>query len=265
MTAKQLWASAALAALGSLIVIGTIALLTPHANKPADPTPAPAPAPAPAPPPPDLPVTIAVQRAKLKLSDGRTATFTFSAGNSPLTCTAAIGLDEVLAYELVPAEDPLPDPVPSPTPTPTPAPSPDPVVPSPRPPVPVPTPPAASNLRVMFLYDPLLLTGLPPGRQAILTSPELRSYLDKHCPLEYGCANGVCPLTAAKTPSYRFLPTNADVSRLPPVWQQAYRWTAGKAVPWLVATNEAGQTVIDQAWPADVEETLKLLQKFGGE
>ena len=105
----------------------------------------------------------------------------------------------------------------------------------------------------------------PPGQQAILASPELRSYLDKHCPLESGCAGGQCPLTAGKTPSYRFLPVNLDVSRLTPVWQQTAAAVAGKPLPWMIAVNEAGQTVIDQAWPASVEETLKLLKKFGGQ
>jgi len=269
MTTKQFWGCTALSTLGSLIVIGAIALMAPHAPRPADPTPAPAPIPAPSPsptPPTDAPVAIADQKAKLKLSDGRTATFTFSAGASgtpgqgSLACAAAIGLDEVLGYTLAPVGDPPP---PDPTPAPTP-PDPNPFVPSPQPPTPAPIPPAASNLRVLFLYDPLLLIGMPAGQQAILASPELRSYLDKHCPLESGCAGGVCPLKAGKTPSYRFLPTTADVSRLSPVWQQTYRSTTGKAVPWMLAVDEAGQTVIDQQWPASVEDTLKLLQKFGG-
>ena len=117
---------------------------------------------------------------------------------------------------------------------------------------------------MLFTYDPLTLIDVPPAQQAILASPELRSYLDKHCPLESGCAGGRCPLTAGKTASYRFLPGNADVSRLAPVWQQTMACAAGKPVPWLIAINEAGQAVIDQAWPASVEETLMLLRKFGG-
>ncbi len=179
-----------------------------------------------------------------------------------MTCVAAIGLDEVLGYTLAPVSDPaIPDPTPLPPPTP---PSPNPVVPSPLPPTPAPTPPAAGNLRVLFLYDPLTLTGLPPGQQAILTAPELRSYLDKHCPLESGCAGGMCPLKAGRTPSYRFLSTNVDVSRLSPVWQQTYRLATGKAAPWIMAIDEAGQTAIDQAWPASVEEVFALLRKYGG-
>lgn len=261
MTAKQFWTCTALSTLGSLIVIGAIALLAPRSPRPADPTPAPAPIPIPPVPipTPDVPVAIAAQKAKLKLSDGRTATFAFSESNGLLVCAAAVGLDEILGYTLAPVGDPaLPDP-PPPTP-----PTPNPIVPNPQPPAPSPPSPA-TNLRVLFLYDPLLLIGMPPGQQAILAAPELRSYLDKHCPLESGCASGMCPLKAGKTPSYRFLPTNTDVSRLSPVWQETYRVAAGKTPPWLMATNEAGQTVIDQAWPKSVEETLKLLQQFGGQ
>ncbi len=197
----------------------------------------------------------------MKLSDGRTATFQFTVSAGTLCCTAAIGLDEVLCYDLVPVGDPAP-PEPVPTPAPNPPVPPIPPVPSPQPPAPVPATPG--NLRVLFLYDPLTLIDMPPEKQAILTLPELRSYLDKHCPLESGCAGGTCPLTAGKTPSYRFLPTHADVSRLTPVWQQTYRSTSAKAAPWIVATNEAGQTVIDRAWPGTVEETLALLKQYGG-
>ena len=251
MTAKQFWGCTALSMFGSLIVIGAIALLAPHAPRPAVPTPAPAPVPVPSPPlpapTPDAPVAIAAQKAKLKLSDGRTATFLFSLGNGGLTCTAAIGLDEVLGYALPSVSDP-PPPVPGPVPT----------------PAPVPTPPVANNLRVLFTYDPSALACLPGSQQAILTSPALRSYLDKHCPLESGCAGGACPLTAGRTPSYRFVPSSADVSRLTPVWQQTVAAAAAKPVPWMIAVNEAGQTVIDQAWPASVEETLALLRKYGG-
>ena len=135
------------------------------------PVPSPAPNPAPAPPAPVVPpAAIAQQKAKLKLSDGRTATFWFAASGSSLQCTAAIGLDQVLSYELVPAEDPAPVPAPAPDPIPTPIPTP---IPNPTP-TPAPTPQATSNLRVLFLYDPLTLIDMSPDRQAILGSPALR-------------------------------------------------------------------------------------------
>jgi len=188
------------------------------------------------------------------LDDGRTATFWFSASGGSLQCAAAVGLDQVLCYQLAPVGDPSPPPDPAPCPPPRPSPSPP----------PTPSPQATSNLRVLFLYDPATLIDMLPARQAILAAPELRSYLDQHCPAESGCAAGTCPLTAEKTPSYRFLPVRADVSKLPPVWRQTYRAAAGKAAPWILAANEAGQTVIDQPWPETLDETLKLLKKYGG-
>ena len=268
MTTKQFWTSTGLSTVICVAVVGAVfkTLISPE---PAPPAPPPAPVPRRTPfpcrPTPDVPMaSIAEQSAKLKLSDGRTATFRFAVSGGTLSCTAAIGLDQVLAYDLVPVGDPSPpDPAPTPAPTPTPTP-PNPPAPSPQPPAPTPRPAAEQSARPVPLRSGLTLIDMPPGQQAILASPELRSYLDKHCPLESGCAAGVCPLTAGKTPSYRFLPTGADVSRLSPVWQQTYRAAAGKAPPWILATNKAGQTVIDQAWPATVEETLKLLQKYGG-
>jgi hypothetical protein len=256
MTARQFWASTGLSTVICVAVVGTVLKATIW-RSPALPPPAPIPAPNPLPAPlPDVQAaTLAEQKARLKLGDGRTATFRFALSGGTLTCTAAIGLDQVLSYELLPVGDP-PPPDPAPVPSPNPPPGPNP---------PTPTPQAASSLRVLFLYDPTTLIDMPPDRQAILASPELRAYLDRHCPMESGCAAGVCPLTAGKTPSYRFLPTHADVSRLSPVWQQTYRATAAKAAPWVLATNTAGQTVIDQAWPASVDETLNLLKTFGGQ
>ncbi len=260
MTTKQFLTVSSLSAVICLAVAGAIVRLSVSPAPAPAPVPSPAPNPAPAPPAPVVPpAAIAQQKAKLKLSDGRTATFWFAASGSSLQCTAAIGLDQVLSYELVPAEDPAPVPAPAPDPIPTPIPTP---IPNPTP-TPAPTPQATSNLRVLFLYDPLTLIDMSPDRQAILGSPALRSYLDKHCPAERGCTAEICPLT--KTPSYRFLPTNTDVSRLPPVWQQTYRAAAGKPSPWILATNEAGQTIIDRTWPTTVNETLKLLQKYGGD
>ena len=199
MTAKQFWACTALSTLGSLIVIGAIALLTPHAPRPADPTPAPVPVPVPpAPAPtPDVPLAIAVQKAKLKLSDGRTATFTFSAGQPALRlqrldlhrghrARRSSGLHAGARRRSRVAR--------AGTDADADAASPESCCPQPAAADPAPTPPAASNLRVLFLYDPLLLTGMPPGQQAILAAPELRSYLDKHCPLESGCAERLVPL-----------------------------------------------------------------------
>ncbi len=251
MTTKRFWISISISALICLLLAGAIIKMIVW--------PAPSPSPAPTPVVPPLPgplpegIGIAQQKAKLQLGDGRTATFRFAVSAGTLSCAAAVGLDQVLCYDLVQVVDPAP---PNPAPTP----------PGPQPPAPTPLPtPVAGNLRVLLLDDPLALIDMPTGQQAILTSPSVRAYLDQHCPLESGCASGRCPLISTiKTPSYRFLPTSADTSRLSPVWQQTCKAAAGKPAPWIIAVNEAGQSVIDQAWPASVEDTLALLRKFGG-
>jgi hypothetical protein len=198
-------------------------------------------------------VTLAAQKARLTLSDGRTATFAFACSAGTLTAHAAIGLDQECNYLLQPLADPLPPP-PAPDPVPGPAPSPQPV---PK--------PLSSNLRVLFIYDPMALAALAAPRQAILASPELRAYLEKHCPLEANCANGMCLANAKHTASYRFLPATADISALPAVWQGIFNAARGKPAPWLLVVNEAGQTVVDQPWPESVEATLALLKKYGGD
>ena len=229
MTAKQIWGCTALGTLGSSIVIGAIALqyvrptmstrcpsLT---NLPSQadheytvPEPDVLTRTAPPAPTPAGPVAIAVQKAKLKLSDGRTATFLFSPGSGGLTCTAAIGLDEVLGYSLAPVGDPAARADPAAAGSESDCP-----------------PPAAANPGAdaggQQSARAVSLRSVGPDRSAAESAgdsrlAELRSYLDKHCPLESGCASGHCPLTASKTPSYRFLPNNADASRLTPVWQQ---------------------------------------------
>jgi hypothetical protein len=196
-------------------------------------------------------ITLAAQKARLALSDGRTATFAFATTAGTITAHAAVGLDQECNFALLPLID---SPPPPPTPNPTPSPS-------PQPPAPLPHP---SNLRVLFTYDPAALADLAPPRQAILASPELRSYLEKHCPMESNCVGGMCPLNAAHTASYRFLPSAADVSQLPAVWQGIFNAARMKPSPWLLVVNEAGQTIIDQPWPANVDATLALLKKFGG-
>jgi len=129
MTTKQFWTATALSTLICLAIAGTLLkplLLPLPGPQAASPPPIPIPAP-PQPPTPDVPVAIAAQKAKLRLADGRTATFRFATTGGSLICTAAVGLDQILTYNLVPAaEPPTPDPAPAPNPSPAPDPTPSP-------------------------------------------------------------------------------------------------------------------------------------------
>jgi hypothetical protein len=228
---------AALLIISAAVAIQAPALVGPHAPPATAGTPA------------NADVTIAAQKARLALSDGRAATFVFTSTAGTLTAHAAVGLDQECNYALLPLAE-LPSPAPTPGPTPDPEPKPQ---------------PQTSNLRVLFTYDPTSLADLPLPQQAILASPVLRSYLEKHCPVESNCASGSCPLNAGHSASYRFLPAVADVAQLPAVWQGIFHAVRDKPAPWLLVVNEAGQTVVDQSWPGSVEETLSLLQKYGGQ
>ncbi|MGA2255780.1 MAG: hypothetical protein ABSG53_14130, partial [Thermoguttaceae bacterium] len=101
MTTKHFWTATSLSTVICLAVVGVIVTAT--ISPPLLPTPAPVPDPVPAPPSPVVqPVAIAQQKAKLQLTDGRTATFWFATSSGSLQCTAAVGLDQVLCYELAP-------------------------------------------------------------------------------------------------------------------------------------------------------------------
>ena len=103
MTARQFWISTSVSTVICVAIVAAVlkALRSPSpAPSPSPPIPAPAPVPCPT---PDVPAAgIAQQRARLKLSDGRTATFQFALvapgipGRGTLSCTAAVGLDQVL-------------------------------------------------------------------------------------------------------------------------------------------------------------------------
>ena len=263
MTTKQLWISTGLSTVLCVAVAG--AVLKVHTSPPPSPSPAPTPAPPPSPAPdpvpsptPDAPAAIAQQRARLKLSDGRTATFQFTVSAGTLCCTAAIGLDEVLCYDLVPVGDPAP-----PEPVPTPAPNP------PVPPVPQ-SPAAGARAR--------------NARQPAGAVPLRSVDAHRHAAREAGDPDvarvAIVPrqaLSVGKRLRRRDVPFDRRQDALLPLPAHACRRVAidarlaadlsldvreGGALD--VATNEAGQTVIDQAWPGTVEETLALLKQFGG-
>ena len=191
------------------------------------------PTPVPTPPPVPLllradagrPTPVAIAQQKAKLEAQRRPHGDFPVRRAPAArsaCTAAVGLDQVLGYDLVPARRSAAAGPPcrrrlrqSAAPTPSPR------RPRRRPPTP-------SNLRVLFLYDPLTLIDMPPEKQAILAVAGVAIVPRQALPAGKRLRGGMCPLTAGKTPSYRFLPINADVSRLSPVWQQTYRCGGGE-------------------------------------
>ena len=132
---------------------------------------------------------------------------------------------------------------------------------------PPPPTPVVSNLRVLFVYDPMV--ELPQPQWSILTSPDVRTWLNAHCPEETGncCPNGMCPLamqTVVTKPCFRFIPSTADPTKDITAWQSLETDIQKQKMPWMRAWNEQGTLVIDQTWPATVADTITLLKKFGG-
>jgi hypothetical protein len=133
-----------------------------------------------------------------------------------------------LSYTLTRQSMPIPNPTPNPTPNP---------------------PPVPGLLHVLVVYDNTTLGTLPAAQAAIIDSMAVRDYLKGHCSKSSGTAN------------FRFFDQAADLSKEPPDWQAvAARPRSG--LPWLVVAN--GKDTFEGLLPASVEETLALLQKYGG-
>jgi hypothetical protein len=128
-------------------------------------------------------------------------------------------------------------------------PSPVPVPPSPDPKPPVPN---TNGLLVLIIEEVGDRDKLPPGQLSTLKSTVIRSYLDTHCAKN---SKGV--------PEYRVYdkdqePTEsnfADALKLA-------KSTQGFKTPWIVISN--GQTGESTPLPTTLDDSLKLLKKYGG-
>ena len=128
---------------------------------------------------------------------------------------------------------------------------PSPVVP-PAPPQPVVT----GKIRVLVVYDVLDRT-LPVSKQVafsnVVTSPEVRSYLEAKCERE-----------SSGAAAFRIAPPNTDWSRDDPFWQSAASMRPdGISVPYVVVFRD-GKGVASPL-PEKPQELLELLRKYGGQ
>lgn len=125
--------------------------------------------------------------------------------------------------------------------------------PGPNPPGPAPIP--LSGLRVLILEETSNRQSLPPSQVSVLTSGEIRSYL-----------NSKCAKNAAGLPEYRVLDVDNSVANLDKHWQDAVNAyknsTTDKSLPWLIVSD--GKTGYQGKLPLTVDETLTLLKKYGG-
>lgn len=127
--------------------------------------------------------------------------------------------------------------------------------------LPIPTPPPipGEGLRVLIVEETADRGKLPRAQAEILTSTLVRGYLIAKC----------AKSPDGKTPEFRILDDDltpdllkferpAFVSAL----ARAIQDSAGHR-PWLVVSN--GSTGVSQPLPADVDATLSVLRKYGGD
>ena len=126
--------------------------------------------------------------------------------------------------------------------------------------------PVVSNMRVLVSYDPT--AQLEEAQWNIVTSPDIRKYLEKHCPRENGkrtkVVNGYYTTEEFNSPCYRFYATTTDASGDTAVWTPLENDIKTKTQPWIRAWDSNSKMVIDQTLPSSVADTFALLQKYGG-
>lgn len=107
------------------------------------------------------------------------------------------------------------------------------------------------GFRVLMVYESADLSQLSESQKSVLYSAKIREYLNAHC--SQG-ADG-------KTPDYRIIDQDTDVSGDSGWWQEAMK-RERKSLPWLVISN--GKTGFEGPLPKSVDEALVVLKKYGG-
>ena len=121
--------------------------------------------------------------------------------------------------------------------------------------VPGPSPIPLAGFRVLFISeseDSSDFSAMPAAQRDIFYSPEIREYLNTHC------VKG----PDGKTADWRVIDPDASFSSEEQRWKDAAQ-RPRKNIPWLIIST--GKTGFEGPLPANVEDTLKLLKKFGGE
>lgn len=141
-------------------------------------------------------------------------------------------------------------PGPGPTPPgPTPPVPPAPVPPAPVPPAPEPNPmPGVQGLHMLVVYESADLSAYPAAQVTSWQSKAVFDYL------------------AAKGASKNWRVWDKDVpnlARAEPKWQAAMARAKGKPLPWVIVSN--GASGYEGPAPANVNELLALLKKYGGD
>ena len=107
--------------------------------------------------------------------------------------------------------------------------------------------PDAGN-RVLITFNNANKAGLPKAQLALLSSNELRTWLDQHCVKD---SKGI--------PEWRIWPVEIEVNPDQPIWQKLMGLER-KADEWIIIST--GKTGYSGPLPADEPATMELLKKY---
>lgn len=133
-------------------------------------------------------------------------------------------------------------------------PEPEPKPPEPKPPEPQPSPAPipAEGFRVLIVEDVKARQKLPPTQLMVLFDKKVRTYLDAKCVMG----------SDRKTREWRIWDQGVDASSESKLWQDVMK-RHRKSLPWIVISD--GKRGYEGPLPEDVDQTLALLKKYGGE
>jgi hypothetical protein len=132
---------------------------------------------------------------------------------------------------------------------PGPGPGPGPVPPGPDP-DPFANSRAAPGLKCLIVVETSDLSKLPPSQVTVLTAAAVRQYLNAKCVKE------------GTQPAWRVWDRDVSTANESPLWQKAFAKVPRDKVPWVLIGD--GTRGYSGPLPATVDETIKLLTKFGG-
>jgi len=112
--------------------------------------------------------------------------------------------------------------------------------------------PIPDELFVLVVYETDDLDEMLSTQVEILTSKEVRDYLNESCAEENG------------QPTYRFLDNDADVSNMTQDWQTVFDRAKNKEGPWIIIAN-GPDAFHEGPLPQTIEEMMTLLRQYGGE
>lgn len=112
--------------------------------------------------------------------------------------------------------------------------------------------PAVAEVSVLIVEESADRPRLPAGQLTVLNSTEMRDWCKSHCDKDEG-----------GHPEFRVLDKDDDVSHLPQKWRD--RFEESKKLPTPNIAVSTGKSGAEGDLPLTLEETMRVLKKYGGE